>query len=56
MCPVAVKKAISQLKGVKWVKAYLDNKVAVVVAKDIIEAISRAGNYKGRILDEKEVD
>jgi len=46
MCPVAVKKAISQLKGVKWVKAYLD----------IIEAISRTGNYKGRILDEKEVD
>ncbi len=59
MCPVAVKKAISQLEGVKWVKAYLDNKMAVVVAeenvkgKDILNAISKAGDYKGRILDEK---
>ncbi len=60
MCPVAVKKAISQLEGVKWVKAYLDNKMAVVVAeedvegKDILNAISKAGDYKGKILDEKE--
>ncbi len=60
MCPVAVKKAIGQLEGVKWVKAYLENKMAIVIAEEgveaneILKAISGAGNYKGKILDEKE--
>ena len=58
MCPVAVKKAISQVKGVKWVFTSLENKIAVVVADDqvreetVLKAISQAGNYRGKILGE----
>lgn len=56
MCPIAVKKAISQVKGVKWVKTSLKNRIAVVVTEDyvkeedILKAIPKAGNYKGKLI------
>ena len=56
MCPIAVKKAISQVKGVRWVKTSLKNRVAVVVAEDrvkeedILKAIERAGAYRGKVI------
>ncbi len=56
MCPIAVKKAISQVKGVKWVKTSLKNRIAVVVTEDsvkeeeVLKAIPRAGNYKGKLI------
>ncbi len=60
VCPIAVKKAISQVKGVKWVKTSLKNRVAVVVAEDsvkeeeVLKAITRAGSYKGKIIGKAE--
>lgn len=57
-CPLAVKKAISEVKGVKWVKAYLKNRVAVVITEDgvseeeVIKSISRAGAYRGKLIGE----
>ena len=60
VCPIAVKKAISQVKGVKWVKTSLKNRVAVVVAEDsvkeeeVLRAITRAGSYKGKIIGKAE--
>lgn len=60
MCTIAVKKAISQVKGVKWVKTSLKNRIAVVVTEDyvkeesVLRAISNAGNYKGKIIGEAE--
>ena len=56
LCPIAVKKAISQVKGVKWVKTSLNNRIAVVVTEDgvkedeVLKAISKAGNYKGNLI------
>lgn len=58
LCPIAVKKAISQVKGVKWVKTSLKNRVAVVVAEDnvkeeeVLKAIRRAGSYRGKLIGE----
>jgi len=58
MCPIAVKKAISKVEGVKWVKTSLKNRIAVVVIEDnvneesVLKAISKAGNYKGKIIGE----
>jgi mercuric ion binding protein len=55
-CPIAVKKAIEKVEGVLWVKTTLKNRIAVVVTKDgvlpqkILEAISKAGGYKGEII------
>ncbi len=60
LCPIAVKKAVSKVKGVKWVSASLENRVAVVVTEDsvkgeeILEVISKAGNYKGKIIGKGE--
>ena len=56
MCPVAVKKAISKVKGVKWVKTSLKNRIAVVVTEDgvqeeeVLKAIPKAGKYKGTVI------
>lgn len=56
MCPIAVKKAISRINGVKWVLTSLNNNIAVVIAEDgtkediLLKAISRAGNYKGTVI------
>ena len=56
LCPIVVKKAISQVKGVKWVKTSLNNRIAVVVTEDnvkedeVLKAISKAGNYKGNLI------
>ena len=56
MCPIAVKKVISQVEGVRWVNVYLKNNVAVVVTedrvneRDILEAIPKAGSYKGKLI------
>ncbi len=56
LCPVAVKKAVSKVKGVKWVKTSLKNRIAVVVTEDqvkeeeILKAISDAGNYRGKVI------
>jgi mercuric ion binding protein len=61
MCPIAVKKSISKVKGVKWVVTSLKNRVAVVVAEDyvkdedILMSISLAGNYVGRLIEEHKV-
>jgi mercuric ion binding protein len=58
MCPVAVRRAISQVEGVKWVETSLKNRIAVVVAEDsvkednILKAISRAGHYTGKVIGE----
>ena len=58
VCPIAVKKAIEKVKGVKWVKTSLKNRIAVVVTEDnvkeeeILKAISKAGGYKGKIIGE----
>jgi len=58
VCPIAVKKAISKLKGVKWVKTSLNNRVAVVVTEDnvskedVLKAISGAGSYRGKLIGE----
>ena len=60
LCPIAVKKAISQVKGVKWVKTSLNNRIAVVVTEDnvkedeVLKAISKAGNYKGNLIGKAE--
>ncbi|RLJ70740.1 mercuric ion binding protein [Hydrogenivirga caldilitoris] len=56
MCPLAVKKAVSEVEGVKWVKTSLQNRIAVVVTEDnvkedsVLRAISKAGNYKGKVI------
>ncbi len=56
MCPIAIKKSLKQVKGVKKVKASLKTKLAIVVADDsvkpeeLLKAIRRAGMYKGTIL------
>ncbi len=56
MCPIAIKKSLKQVKGVKKVKASLKTKLAIVVADDgvkpeeLLKAIQRAGMYKGTIL------
>ena len=56
LCPIAVKKAISRVKGVKWVKTSLKNRIAVVVTEDnvkedeVLRAIPRAGNYRGKVI------
>ncbi len=58
MCPIAVKKAIFQVKGVRWVKTYLKNRIAVAVTEDnvreeeVLEAISKAGKYEGKVIGE----
>ncbi len=60
MCPVAVKKAISKVHGVKWVKTSLKNRIAVVVTEEevdkdaILKAIEKAGRYKGKVIGEAE--
>ncbi|WP_457601298.1 heavy-metal-associated domain-containing protein [Hydrogenivirga sp.] len=60
LCPIAVKKAISQVKGVKWVKTSLKNRVAVVVTEDgvkeeeVLKSISKAGAYKGKLIGKSE--
>ena len=60
LCPIAIKKAISQVKGVKWVKTSLNNRIAVVVTEDgvkedeVLKAISKAGNYKGNLIGKAE--
>ncbi len=56
VCPIAVRKAILEVKGVKWVKTSLKNRVAVVVAEDYVEersilrAIMSAGAYRGKVI------
>ncbi|OAQ20863.1 heavy-metal-associated domain-containing protein [Thermosulfurimonas dismutans] len=56
LCPIAIKKSLSKVKGVKWIKTSLQNRIAVVVTKDeiseeaLLEAISRAGGYKGKVI------
>ena len=58
MCPIAVKKGISKVKGVKWVLTSLKNQIAIAVVEDdvkdesLLEAISGAGNYRGNIIGE----
>ncbi len=58
LCPIAVKRAISQVKGIKWVKTSLKNRIAVVVTEDsvkeddVLRAIPKAGNYKGKLIGE----
>ncbi len=60
LCPIAVKKAVEKVRGVKWVSASLKNRVAVVVAEDsvsekkILEVIQKAGNYRGTIISKGE--
>ena len=60
MCPIAVRKAVSKVNGVVWVKTSLKNRVAVVVTKDsvkkeeVLKAISKAG-YRGEVIGEKEI-
>ncbi len=56
MCPIAIKKSLKQVKGVKKVKASLKTKLAIVEADDnvkskqLLKAIQRAGMYEGKIL------
>ncbi|QJA06028.1 heavy-metal-associated domain-containing protein [Thermosulfurimonas marina] len=56
LCPIAIRKSLSRIKGVKWVKTSLKNRIAVVVSEDavpeeaLLQAISRAGGYKGRVI------
>jgi len=58
LCPIAVKKAISKVQGVKWVVTTLENRIAVVVTGDevtpetVLKAISSAGNYRGKLIGE----
>ncbi len=58
MCPIAIRKAILKVKGVKWVKTSLKNEMAVVVTEDnvkeeeVLRAIRMAGNYDGKIIGE----
>lgn len=59
LCPIAVKKAISDVKGVEWVLTSLKNRVAVVVVKeevrdeDILKAVQKAGNYRSKVIGER---
>ncbi len=61
MCPIAVKKSISKVKGVKWVVTSLKNQMAVVVVddyvkdEDILMSISLAGSYVGKLVGEYKI-
>ncbi len=56
MCQIAVKRAISQINGVKRLLTSLNNTIAVVIAQDgtkedlLLKAISNTGNYKGTVI------
>ncbi len=56
LCPLAVKKSLKKVKGVKKVEVSFKKKLATVVAEDyvkpeqLLRAIERAGMYKGKIL------
>ena len=60
MCPLAIKKSISEVPGTEWVFTSLENKIAVVATKDgvkqdsILNAIHKASKatgheYKARV-------
>jgi mercuric ion binding protein len=59
LCPVAIKKSLSRVKGVRDVnvslregKAWL-NVDESVSNKNLIDAVKNAGSYKGRVLERR---
>ncbi len=62
LCPLAVKKSLSKVEGVKDVKVSLKEKKAwltveeSVTDKTLIEAVKKAGSYKGTVIERKSKD
>ncbi len=59
MCPLAVKKSLEGVEGVKEVKVSLKEKKAWLTVDDsvtddaLVKAVSKAGPYKGKVIDRK---
>ena len=59
VCPVAVKKSLSAIEGVKSVKVSLEEKKAWLTVSEsvtddmIIEALKATGMYKGKVIERK---
>ena len=56
LCPIAVKKALSNVEGVRNVKVSLDDEKAWLIVQDSVtdgtlsDAVKKAGSYKGRVI------
>lgn len=59
VCTVAVKKALSDVPGVKSVKVSFDEKKAWLVADESVtdgilnDALKKAGEYEGKVIERK---
>lgn len=60
LCPIAIKKSLEKVKGVKNVKVSFEEKKARLVAEDaatdkaLEEAVGKAGGYSGKIVERKQ--
>lgn len=59
LCPIAIKKSLKKVKGVKDVKVSFEEKKArltvedTVTDKELEEAVKKAGEYTGKVIERK---
>lgn len=56
LCPIAVKKALSKVEGVRDIKVTMDDDKARLIVQDSVtdetlsDAVKKVGPYKGRVI------
>lgn len=61
LCPIAIKKSLGKVKGVNSVKVSFEEKKARLVVDDAVtdkaleDAVWKAGAYKGKVLERKQM-
>lgn len=59
LCPIAIKKSLEGIKGVRSVKVSFQEKKAWVTAEEtvtddmLLNAVKKAGEYKGKIIEKR---
>ncbi|MDA8079047.1 MAG: heavy metal-associated domain-containing protein [Nitrospiraceae bacterium] len=62
LCPVAIKKSMEGIKGVKTVKVSFEDKKAWVTAEEtitddmLLTAVQKTGPYTGKVIERKPAD
>lgn len=60
LCPLAIKKSLEKVKGVKSVKVSFEEKKARLIVEDAVndkaleEAVRKAGGYSGKVVERKQ--
>lgn len=60
LCPIAIKKSLEKVKGVKSVKVSFEEKKARLIVEDVVndkaleEAVRKAGGYSGKVVERKQ--